>query len=197
MRKFLSAAAIAFTLSGPAYAQDWDKGLAAYQAGDYATALREWRPLAEQGNAMAQYVLGVMYRDGQGVPQDYRETEKWYQKAAAQGFAPAQFNLGVMYEYGQGVPQDHKEALKWYRKAAEQGDADAQTNLGSMYVNGKGVLQDNVLAYMWYNISSTNGDEIGAVNRGEVAKLMTPEQISEAQAMALECISTGYKSCGD
>ena len=111
----------------------WDKGLAAYEIGDYVTALREWQPLAEQGNAAAQNSLGWMYYKGQGVPQDDKAAEQWYRRAAEQGDADAQSNLGVMYVKGQGVPQDYKAAAQWFRRAAKQGDADAQSNLGVMY----------------------------------------------------------------
>jgi TPR repeat protein len=124
----------------PAIAQDFDKGLAASQAGDYATALQEWRPLAEQGNAQAQWSLGYMYGNGLGVIQDYAEAANWYRKAAEQGEALAQYNLGIMYDNGLGVIQDYAEAVDWYRKAAEQGEALAQYNLGSMYATGLGVI---------------------------------------------------------
>ena len=86
--------------------------MTAYKSGDYATALREWTPLAKQGNADAQFDLGVMYELGQGVPQDGKTAVKWYRLAAEQGLADAQFNLGVMYAEGRGVPQDGKTAVK-------------------------------------------------------------------------------------
>ena len=89
---------------------DFQKGADAYNKGDYATALKEWRPLAEQGQAGAENNPGWMYDKGQGVPQDDKEAVKWYRLAAEQGDAYAQSNLGVTYEKGQGVPQDHKEA---------------------------------------------------------------------------------------
>ena len=137
MRKTLTALMMAFTLlvvsGGLGFAQDLQKGLEAAKKGDYATALREFRPLAEQGNVYAQFNLGLMYNNGLGVTQDYSEAVKWYRKAAEQGHADAQYNLGVMYAEGQGVTQDYSEAMKWYRKAAEQGDANAQYNLGVMY----------------------------------------------------------------
>ncbi|MAG00089.1 MAG: hypothetical protein CL388_02625, partial [Acidiferrobacteraceae bacterium] len=79
---------------------DFDKGLAATQSGHFATALREWRPLAEQGDARAQFNLGVMYVKGQGVPQDDKTALKWYTLAAEQGLADAQTNLGNMYRKG-------------------------------------------------------------------------------------------------
>ena len=185
--------ALAFT---PLAAQDLQKGLAAAQAGDFATALQEWTPLAEAGDANAQYNLGVMYGRGDGVPQDYAEAVKWYRLAADQGHASAQSNLGVMYGNGDGVPQDYAEAIRWYRLAADQGDADAQYNLGFMYRLGDGVLQDNVMAHMWYNIASANGNDKSGEWRDERAGLMTPADISKAQAMARECMSSGYTKCG-
>ena len=131
------------------WSADFQKGYAAYKRGDYATALREWTPLAEQGIARAQSNLGLMYRQGHGVPQDDKTAVKWYTLAAEQGYATAQYNLGWMYDTGRGVPQDDKTAVKWYRLAAEQEDAGAQTGLGAMYATGRGVIQDNVYAHMW------------------------------------------------
>ncbi len=131
MRRLLLIAVLAVSLALPAWA-DFDDGWAAYERGDYATALREWTPLADQGVALAQNNLGGMYREGQGVPQDYAEAVKWYRLAAEQGHASAQYNLGSMYDNGYGVPQDYAEAVKWYRLAAEQGHASAQNNLGGM-----------------------------------------------------------------
>ena len=100
-----------------------------------------------------------------------------------------------MYYEGQGIPQDYAEALKWYRLAAEQGEALAQFNLGIMYNNGEGVLQDNVMAHMWYNIASANGHYKAGEWRDERAGLMTPAAIEQAQAMARECMGSGYKKC--
>ena len=101
-----------------------------------------------------------------------------------------------MYTEGKGVPQDYSEAAKWYRLAAEQGHADAQYNLGWMYDKGQGVLQDNVLAHMWYNLGAANGNEYAAKTRGSIAEEMTREDISKAQSMASECMSSDYKNCG-
>ncbi len=132
-------------------------GQAAFQSGDYATALREFRPLANQGYASAQHSLGFMYYKGQGVPQDYAEAVKWYRKAAEQGVAYAQNSLGFMYRKGRGVQQDYAEALKWYRKAAEQGYAPAQYNLGFAYEHGYGVPQDYAEAMRWYRKAAEQG----------------------------------------
>ena len=106
-------------LMAPAWAGFY-KGVAAYNRGDYATALRELRPLAEQGVAEAQLNLALMYANGRGVPQDYAEAMKWYRKAAEQGHAEAQVNLGIMYQNGKGVPQDYVQAHMWYNLAASR-----------------------------------------------------------------------------
>ncbi len=106
-------------LTAPARA-GFDEGLAAYNRGDYATALREWRPLAKQGDAGAQIFLGFMYRKGRGVAQDDAEAVKWYRKAAEQGRANAQNNLGIMYERGQGVPPDYAQAHMWFDLATSR-----------------------------------------------------------------------------
>ncbi|MBL4874254.1 MAG: sel1 repeat family protein, partial [Rhodobacteraceae bacterium] len=104
--------------------------------------------------------------------------------------------LAIMYENGVGVLQDYAEAVKWYRLAAEQGHASSQNNLGVIYEYGNGVLQDNVRSHMWYNISSANGAEGAREWRDQVAAKMTSSDISQAQAMARECMSSGYKNCG-
>ena len=109
-----------------------EDGAAAYTKGNYARAWSELKPLAEQGNADAQWYLGVMFHDGQGTPQNYAEAVKWFQKAVEQGYARAEFNLGVMYRRGHGVEQDNEEAVRLYRKAAEQGYLNAQYNIGVM-----------------------------------------------------------------
>ncbi len=106
-----------FMLASPVLA-DYQAGVDAYKRGDYDTVLKEWRPLAEQGNASAQSNLGVMYDKGQGVSQDYQEAVRWYRLAAEQGHAKAQYNLGVMYRLGQGVPKDYALAHMWMNLAA-------------------------------------------------------------------------------
>ena len=196
MKRVIRWAALALMLM-PAMvtAQDFQAGRAAYEAGDYATALREWRPLAEQGDAAAQFNLGVMYANGQGVPQDDAEAMKWYRLAAAQGIAAAQYDLGVMYHSGQGVPQDDAEAVKWYRLAAAQSYAKAQSNLGFMYGKGQGVPQDFIAAHMWFNISGANGDSQAAAKRDAVAAKLSPADLSTAQRSAKVCMASNYRDC--
>ena len=117
MRKVL-AATLAVTLTVPAVAQNFDKGLDAYQRGDYVTALQEWRPLAEQGSPPAQYRLGTMYAYGIVVAKDYKTARNWYEKAARQGDALAAYELGLMYEIGRGVIEDRHLAAYWYQQGA-------------------------------------------------------------------------------
>ena len=94
-------------LAVPISAQDFQKGYEAAQSGDFETALKEWKPLAEGGNIVAQHNLGMMYRNGWGVSRDYKEAVRWYKLSAKQGYADAQFNLGVIYHEGKAVPQDY------------------------------------------------------------------------------------------
>lgn len=135
-----------------------DRGYQAYEQGNYARALREWRPLAEAGHALAQTHLGFMHDQGHGVDQDYAEAMRWYRLAAEQGNARAQFNLGDMHEAGDGVPQDHAEAMRWYRLAAVQGHAEAQNRLGTLYQTGLGGLQDYGEAIRWYRLAAEQGN---------------------------------------
>ena len=127
MRNVIKAAvvALALALAAPVAAQDFEAGHEAYWRGDYAAALREWRPLAEQGHARAQNNLGRMYDDGLGVPQDYAEALSWYKKAAALGNVFAYYNLGLMYSKGDGVAQDVVLAHMWWTLAISQGDETA------------------------------------------------------------------------
>lgn len=184
-----------FAIVGIAHAQDFERGFKAYEKKDYTTALNEWRPLAEQGDAYAQINLGVMYKEGQGVTQDYTEAVKWFRLAAAQGVAGAQHHLGIMYDNGRGVTQNYKEAVKWYRLAAEQGNAKAQSNLGVMYGNGQGVIQSYLYAHMWFNIAAISGDADAVQNRDITAKRMTAADISKAQDLARACVQKNFKGC--
>ena len=113
---------------------------------------------AEQGNADAQFNLGVMYANGEDVPRDAAEAVRWYRLAADQGHAAAQYNLGGMYALGEGVLKNDAEAIGWYRLAAEQDHATAQYNLGVHYANGKGVLKDDVEAAHWFRLAAAQGD---------------------------------------
>ena len=136
---------------------DLTAAVSAIERGDYATALHELRLLAEQGDAKAQFNLGVMYAKGGGVPQNDRQAVFWWRKAAEQGLVEAQYNLGLMYANGKGVPQNDRQAVFWWRKAAEQGYAEAQYNLGVNYDRGKGVPQNDRQAVFWYHKAAEQG----------------------------------------
>jgi uncharacterized protein len=138
-------------------AGSFEDASSAYRRGDYAIALREFRLLADQGHAVAQYDLGLMYFNGQGVQRDFTEAVKWFRLAADKGHAGAKSNLGAMYLSGQGVPQNVAEAVRLYRLAAGQGYAIAQHNLGAMYLSGQGVAQDYVEAARWFRLAAEQG----------------------------------------
>jgi tetratricopeptide (TPR) repeat protein len=183
---------LAVAQSGVAAAGPLEDGQAAYQRGDFATALQIFRPLAEQGNAAAQRMLGAAFASGQGVPQDFVQAVIWYSEAADQGDLDAQSNLGAMYANGRGVPQDYAQAVVLYRQAGERGNASAQSNLGLMYEHGQGVPQDYVSAHMWLNLAATSpatdpaARDQAARERDMLAAKMTPAQIAEAQRLASE-----------
>ena len=175
-------------VAGAANAGPFEDAVAAYEAGDYATAYRLQRPLADQGFVKAQVNLGIMYVHGHGVPQDDVEAIRWFRKAADHGDPLAQHNLGVMYESGRGVPQDWAEAATWFRSAADQGLADAQYDLGRIYAEGRGVQQDYVRAYLWFSLAAAQGDRRALHNRSTLVPLMTPAQIAEGRRLAREWV---------
>ena len=162
----IAAALLSLTLPSSVAAQDYHRGYRAYSEGDYETALNEWHPLAEQGNASAQTNLGIMYQHGRGVEQNEAEAVRWYLPAAEQGNALAQTNLGIMYERGRGVEQNDAEAFRWYLLAAEQGNVLAQAFLGFMYSYGRGVEQNDAQAFLWYLLAAKQGNASAQTNLG-------------------------------
>jgi hypothetical protein len=161
------------------------EGANAYNARNYALALKEITPLAKAGNADAEHLLGLMYYMGRGVPRDYKQAFAWHYKAAVQGKADAEYVIGAMYYTGNAVPQDQKLAVQWFRKAAEQGHPDAQHALALMYrYHVAGMPQDVVIAYMLCNLAAANGHHNAIEQRASLAKQMSQEQIDEAQALS-------------
>jgi TPR repeat protein len=129
MKRVLMALVVCVPLlAAPSNAQDFETGLAAAERGDYEAALREWRPLANKGDAEAQYYLGSMYDRGIGVQQNYAEAAKWYRRAAELGDPDAQNNLGAMYINGNGVPLDYVQAHMWFNLAAARDNHSANEN---------------------------------------------------------------------
>ena len=186
MRLRLTAILAVFSLSlcSAICHADFETGQEAYSSGDYETALAEWQPLAEAGNADAQFGMGLLYANGFGVAMLDDEALKWYGLAAEQNHAEAQANLGVMHANGWGVPQSDAEAFKWYLLAAEQGILAAQMGLAKMYSSDFGPEQSLVQAHMWFNIASELGDFNAASKRDDLTARMPAEQVAEATDLA-------------
>ena len=157
LKRAITAIVLASAFAAPLAAGTFEDALDAHARGDYAKALRLIRPLANDGDAAAQFNLGLMYVTGQGVQQDDAAAALWFRKAAEQGYALAQTNLGVLCRDGRGVAQDETEAVNWFRKAADQGDAVAEFLLGNQYAFGKGIPQDYSEAMIWYSKAAEQG----------------------------------------
>lgn len=159
MGRRVAALILVFSLlsAGSAIAGPFEDASEAYARGEYETAYRLFKPLAEQGLPDAQYKLAVMYDLGLGVPQNHTEAFKWYGKAADLGHADAQNNLGIMYETGLGVPRDYVQALVWFHLATSRFPASEQEKR-----------------------------EVAENHRGRITSNMTPDQIAEAQRIASE-----------
>ena len=179
MLKLLASLFLLITLgmAQGAYAGPKEDAFAAFSRKDYATALSLLRPLATQGDAWAQFTLGIFYQYGQGVVEDHKEAVKWYRLAAAQGnvaaareIASAQRNLGKMaqdknagpYKDGEAAfeRRDFATALSLWRPLAAQGNAWAQVDLGLMYDRGQGVVEDSKEAVKWYRLAAAQGLEM-------------------------------------
>ena len=117
------------------------------------------RAQAEEGDAEAQFNLGILYEDGKGVSQDAAEAVRWYSLSADQGFREAQYLLGLMCDEGTGVAQDHSKAVEWWLKASEQGHPMAQCNLGGSYFDAIGVPEDCKEGLKWLQLSAEQGQE--------------------------------------
>ena len=191
---------LVFVAAAGAGAQPLDAALAAYDAKDYAAALKMLAPLAEQGDAIAQVNLAYMVYSGKGTPADAAAAAKWYRLAAERGDAYAQYSLGVMYENGKGVPQSLQEAVKWWRLSARQGYADAQYNLGAMYYNGRGVAKDYVRAYLWKSLAAagtltTVPQRKARTGRDAVGAVMSQAQLAQARELIAQCSAGNLKEC--
>ena len=133
----------------------------AFQRKDYATAFRIWKPLADNGNAEAQFNLAILYERGLGVRRDMSEAFELCHLAAAQGLPQAEVELGRMYARGWGTAQRFGEALQWFEKAADQGDPDGERNVGWLYDQGYGVVRDYKIAAKYYQLAADHGNADG------------------------------------
>jgi TPR repeat protein len=162
----LATAGLCFVLSACSPPPSFDKGADAYKAKDYAGAMAQWRPLADQGDARAQSNLGALYLNGQGVAADAAAAAHWYALAAAQGNANAESSLGAFYAQGKGVTQDFVAARNWLAKAAAQNQDEAAFNLAVLYDNGQGGQTDKAAAARLYTQSATLGNSDAQANLG-------------------------------
>ena len=193
VRSFVSIFVIAmsfFLWVGLAWGS-FQAGEDAYLREDFETALKFWRPLAKQGHAEAQNMLGYMYRYGQGVSQDFEQARAWYRLSADQGFARAQNNLAALYRQGLGVEQNYSEAFRWFLRAAEQGNGGAQNHLGLMYYKGEGIKKNLVQAYKWASLAADQGLDPAIQALSILRQEMTPKQIEEAKQLAKEWVPKG------
>lgn len=185
MKSITLVAVVLLALATPVWA-GVSQGVAAYERGKYATAMRMLLPLAEKNDAKAQFYIGSMYEGGFSVEQDYDQAVEWYEKAAEQQMAKAQYHLGLLYEIGEGVGRDYVKAVEWHRRAAELGHSPAQSNLARLYLGGLGVEVDLVQAYAWSNVAVQMGFGFAEKFREKASGQMSTLEIAEANLLVAE-----------
>ena len=178
--KYLVAAMMAVAAAAPLSAQSVKAGIDAWQRADYADAITIWRPLAEGGDADAQFNLGQAYRLGRGVPLDLAAAKVWFERAARSGHVDAQTTLGLLtFQNG-----DRATGLKWLRAAADQGEPRALLVYGTALYNGDGVPQDRVLGYAYVSRAAAQGLEPAQETLAQLDKLMPVAERQKAVALA-------------
>lgn len=178
--KHLVAAACIALLSAPICAQSVKAGIEAWQRSDYADAVAIWRPLAEKGDADAQFNLGQAYRLGRGVPLNLGEAQSWFERAANNGHVDAETTLGLLlFQNG-----DRATGLTWLRRAAEQGDPRAMLVYGTALYNGDAVTQDRLLGYSFISRAAAAGLPPAKDTLAQVDQLMTPADREKALKLA-------------
>jgi V8-like Glu-specific endopeptidase len=165
------------SLTDSARAAQLDDAVAAAHRGEYAVAIQLIFPMADKGDARAQFNIGYMYANGWGVQRDLAEAIKWYRRAAEQGLEIAQHSLGVAYFNGEGIARDNAEAARWFKRAAEQGFSRSQYMLGTMYLDGRGVPKNLVQGYAWVVLAGRRG----APARVSESVTLTPQQLVQAE----------------
>ncbi len=168
-----------------AWAQSYDDGRRAYDAGDYTKARNIWLPLAEGGEAIAQFSLGKLLEKGGGeIKRDYQQAAGWYRKSAAQGFAAAQNNLGLMFAEGRGVPLDTGRAAQLWLAAGHNDYPIAQYNLARAYFRGDGVPKDRSRAELWFRRASDLGLANAQYALGQIKRLGLTAAADEGEALS-------------
>src|SRR6185437_5939484 len=178
--KYLVAAACIALLSAPVSAQSVKAGIEAWQRSDYAEAVAIWRPLAEKGDADAQFNLGQAYRLGRGVPLNLGAAQTWFERAANSGHLDAETTLGLLlFQNG-----DRAAGLKWLRRAAEQNEPRAMLVYGTALYNGDAVTQDRLLGYSFISRAAAAGLPPAKDTLAQVDQLMSPADREKALKLA-------------
>ncbi|HEX4272776.1 MAG TPA: tetratricopeptide repeat protein [Rhizomicrobium sp.] len=188
--------ALTAAMAGPALADTAQDGARYFQKGDYSHALAAWRPLADQGNAIAQNGLGIMYLNGKGVTQNTSEALRYMSLSAASGSPLGQNNLGGLYRDGKGVTRDYAKAAQWFSAAAAQGNSAGMYNLGLMYETGQGMKADLPRSYMWYALAADQSDAPNAdAHRDALLHRMSATEQSEARRLTATCKASNFRGC--
>jgi TPR repeat protein len=196
MRKIITLLAALTIGTLAAQADSLQDGARAFNRTDYRTALANWRPLALQGNPVAQNNLGIMYLDGKGVAQNTSEAIRYLSLSAAAGSSLGQNNLGGLYRDGKGVPRDYGKAAQWFAASAGQGNSAGMYNLGLMYEMGQGIKAEPFHAYMWYALAADQGNmPNAAAHRDALWRRMTPAAQNQARQLAMACKRNAYRGC--
>ena len=181
IHKYLVAAAVFGALSSSVSAQSVRAGIEAWQHADYSRAVEIWRPLAEKGDADAQFNLGQAYRLGRGVPTNLAAAQTWFERAAAKGHVDAQTTLGLMlFENG-----DRAGGVRWLKQAAEKGEPRALLVYGTALFNGDGVKQDPILGYAYVSRAAAQGLAPAQATLEQLNQILPLEQRKKALAIAM------------
>jgi len=202
MKKAMAAIVMALSLWGVGAARaDYDKGLQAFEARDYKAAMAELMPLAEQGDARSQYLIGVMHRTGVIGVVNREKAREWLQRAAEAGHAEAQYTLGLMYFQGEvaapaesGASESRKAAVELFRAAAQRGHTDAQLYLGHLYSDGIGIRRDPVEALKWYQLAAWQRSSVANAALDDLQTRLTAEEIARGKARAREWMPMGEEA---
>jgi hypothetical protein len=179
--KYLAAFVCATSAAVPASAQSVKAGIEAWQRSDYATAVAVWRPLAEKGDADAQFNLGQAYRLGRGVPINLAAAQTWFERAADNGHLDAQTTLGLLlFQNG-----NHTGGLRWIRIAAEKAEPRAMLVYGTALYNGDGVPQDQILGYAFVSRAAAQGLGAAKDTLAQLDEIMSIEDRKRGVALAM------------
>ncbi|MGH8616541.1 MAG: tetratricopeptide repeat protein [Burkholderiales bacterium] len=171
--------------------RQYSEGQAANDRGDYSSAMRIWRNLADKGDSYSQYAIGDMYLKGKGVKQDPSQAQYWLHRAASAGVVDAQVSLGAMYMRGLGIPVNEKEGLRWTLAAANCDNSGAQWNMALVYANGMGVVKDMVQSLKWTYLAAQAGrakTPHPSANAGikQIERSLSQRDIDQAKRLAFE-----------